>query len=153
MPTASVLIDSNLLVLLLVGRVGPEIILRHRRLAGYEPSDFTALEELIGEYERVLVTPNTLTEASNLLALHGQPERQDLLNELGTLIADAEEIFVTSATAAARPDFGRFGLTDAVLLEAASANSPVLTVDQPLFAAALAKQAGAALYFVKQSAM
>ena len=33
---------------------------------------------MVSEFERVVVTPNTLTEASNLLGQRGEPEHVDL---------------------------------------------------------------------------
>ena len=136
MPPTGYFIDSNLLVLLAVGAVDPNIIAKHKRLQAYSIEDFELLTSLVAPTQRLLVTPNTLTEASNLLAQHGEPERSHLLEGLRVLIEESEEIVVASTEAAWNTDFLRLGLTDAALLEVVSASTPLLTVDLDLYLAA-----------------
>ena len=59
--------DANLLVLFIVGSVGRELIAKHRRLQEYTAEDYDMLIDFIEAVDHVFVTPNTLTEASNLL--------------------------------------------------------------------------------------
>lgn len=140
-------IDANLLVLLLVGRASTDIIPRHRRLTGYTAADYDALDALLGRVNRIFVTPNTLTEASNLLRQHGEPERSRLMHGLAYLIEESEEIIIASRTASGNPHFAGLGLTDAVLLEAISAQTPLITADLALYLAALAQDENAAFNF------
>lgn len=70
MPILGYFIDANLLVLLVVGRVGSDLISKHRRLRAYTSEDYDVLNDLIGQVERMYVTPNTLMEASNLWGQH-----------------------------------------------------------------------------------
>lgn len=140
-------IDANLLVLLLVGRVSTDIIPRHRRLTGYTAADYDALASLSGRADRIFVTPNTLTEASNLLRQHGEPERSHLMRGLAYLIEESEEIIIASRTASGNPHFAGLGLTDAVLLESVSAQTPLITADLALYLAALAQDENAAFNF------
>ena len=79
-------IDSNLLVLLVVGSVGLDLIAKHRRLRDYSRDDFETLVDLLSHVDHLYVTPNTLTEASNLLAQHGEPERSLFLEHLRAII-------------------------------------------------------------------
>ena len=83
------------------------------------------------ERVRVFVTPNTLTEASNLLQPH-----ERFAARLRTLIERSTEEVVGSAAAARNRDFPRLGLTDASLLEVVSPRRPLITVDLELFRAA-----------------
>ncbi len=140
-------VDANLLVLLIVGSVDVSIIARHRRLADYTPTDYFNLIALLGRVNRIFVTPNTLTEASNLLRQHREPERSHLMVRLNVLIYDSDEVVVLSARAAANPHFGQLGLTDAALLESINAQTPLLTVDGDLYVAALEKGESAAVDF------
>ena len=67
-------IDANLLVLLVVGSAGRDYISKHRRLRRFSKEDYDLLLRLIRKAKgtrRVFVTPNTLTETSNLLGQHG----------------------------------------------------------------------------------
>lgn len=147
MPPSRVFVDANLLVLLVVGKSGRDRIGKHRRTKSFRKEDYDRLEGLVRAADRVLVTPNTLTEASNLLSQHGEPERSRLLEGLRRLIETNEEVVVASATAARNREFERLGLTDAVLLESVSAKTPLLTVDLALYRAAEEKEAGAAYNF------
>ena len=137
-PLRGVFVDANLLVLLVAGALDPAIIPRHKRLRTFGPEDFERLRELVGNYQQVLVTPNTLTEASNLLAQHREPERSLLLTTLRSLIHESREVVVTSAHAADHPSFPRLGLTDAGLLGLVSQDTPLVTVDLDLYLAATA---------------
>ena len=142
-----VYIDANLLVLLAVGAKGKDQLAKHRRLRTFEIADYERLVRLINETDRVLVTPNILTEASNLLAQHAEPERSHIFDTLRTLIREAEETVVTSRVAADNSAFNRLGLTDAALLEVVSKANPLITVDLDLYLAASAKESEAAFNF------
>ena len=96
---------------------------------------------------KILVTPNTLTEASNLLAQHGEPQRSRFLEALRILIEENEEIVVASKTASQNSEFTRLGLTDAGLLEVISESSPLITVDFALYLAATKRESGSAYNF------
>ena len=149
MPPRGLFIDANLFVLLVVGATGRELISKHRRLRRFEAEDYERLLGLIRQVDRVFVTPNTLTEASNLLAQHGDPERSQFFRVLRNLIEKSEEVVVASAIASRNSLFGRLGLTDAALLEVVSAETPLVTVDLELYLAALAKGQEVAFNFTR----
>ena len=50
-----------------MGSVSVDAISRHRRLREFTQDDYGILIDFIAQVDRVLVTPNTLTEPSNLL--------------------------------------------------------------------------------------
>ena len=134
-------IDANLLVLLVVGSVGQDLIAKHGRLEEYTAEDYKLLLYLLSQTRQpqIYVTPNTLTETSNLLAQHGEPERSRFLERLRRIIQVSQEIVVKSVEASGNSNFERLGLTDAALLEAISIEIPLVTVDWRLFNAALNK--------------
>lgn len=136
---AGYFIDANLLVLLVVGSVGRSLIAKHRRLQGYSPEDYETLVDLLSHVDGLYVTPNTLTETSNLLAQHGEPERSLFLEHLRAIIQESREVVIRSAEAADSDEFVDLGLTDAALLEAISTEVPLVTVDTDLYLAALGK--------------
>ena len=147
MPPSGYFIDANILLLLVVGRVSRELISRHRRLEGFSAEDYDILLDLLRRVRQVFVTPNTLTETSNLLGQHREPERSRFFQGLRSIILDSEEVVVASAIASANRTFPRLGLTDAVLLEAVSADTPLLTVDYNLYKATLEAGADFAVNF------
>ncbi len=121
-------LDANLLVLLVVGATDTSLIARHRRLQAFDALDYERLVDLLVNYQQVLVTPNTLTETSNLLSQHGEPQRSRFFDTFRSLIEINKEIVVTS-------------------LEALTPETPVLTVDLNLYLAALSKSPTAAFNF------
>ena len=147
MARVGLFIDANLLVLLVVGSAGRDLIAKHRRLKAYTTEDYDILVDRLGRVDQVYVTPNTLTETSNLLAQHADPERTRFFDKLRILIQESEEIVVASAQASSNSAFGRLGLTDAALLEIVTAEAPLLTVDLDLYLAALAKGEDVAVNF------
>lgn len=147
MPPSGYFVDANLLVLLVAGSVDRRIIARHRRLREFTEEDYEALMEFVGQANAVFVTPNTLTEASNLLAQHENPERMRLLAGLRVLIEESEEVVVRSARASASEDYLRLGLTDAALLDAVTTDTPVVTADIELYRAAARKNPEAGVSF------
>ena len=153
MALKGIFIDANLLVLLVVGATDQALISKHRRLRRFMVEDYERLIELIRQAGQVFLTPNTLTEASNLLAQHPNPERSRFFAVLRRIIGKNEEIVVASKTAARNNAFVRLGLTDAVLLEVISAETPLVTVDLDLFVAAFAKGEVAALNFTHLQAL
>ncbi len=136
-------IDANLLVLLVVGSVDRKLVGVRRRTRTFTPENYDRLLVEIGDLP-VFVTPNTLTEASNLLK---DSEDTRFLDQLRRLIEICKEIVVDSSTAAQNSDFTRLGLTDTALLEVVSAERPVITVDLGLYLAALSKGEEAAVNF------
>lgn len=143
-------IDTQLLVLLVVGETDKALISKHRRTKAYRVEDYELLVRLINETDQqVFVTPNTLTEASNLLAQDGseEPDRSRIYGALQALIETTEEEIVESKVATRNSNFKRLGLTDAVLLEVVSAFNPLITTDLDLYLAASEKGAGAAYNF------
>ena len=140
-------IDANLLVLLVVGSVDPGLIAKHRRLRSFAAEDYDVLLDLITRVNRVYVTPNTLTETSNLVAQHGEPQRSVFLDKLRVIIHESKEVAVASTDASSNNMFHRLGLTDAALLEVITAETPLITVDLDLYLAALEKEEDAAVNF------
>lgn len=150
MPAAEAFIDSNLLVLLAVGSVDRNQVGRHRRARSFAPEDYDRLMVIVAALERVLVTPNTLTEASNLLESGSDPR---FLTALRLIVEKSEEIVVASADATRNDAFLRLGLADVVLLEAISKTRPLLTTDLDLYLAAAGREAGAAFNFTYYQAL
>lgn len=139
MSACPILLDTNLMVLFVVGTTSRQYIPRHKRLAAFTVDDFDTLVSVISRAPSVLVTPNTLTETSNLAAHIAEPARSEVFRVLRAVISKVQETYVPSTVAAKREEFIRLGLTDAVLMEASSQEAAVLTTDLNLYLAAIAK--------------
>jgi hypothetical protein len=98
------------------------------------------LLETLREFDQLAVTPNVLTETSNLLGYSREPIRSELFATFRNLIAQWDETLVSSPKAADRPEFIRLGLADASLLECCEVPATLLTSDLQLYLAASAKE-------------
>lgn len=146
-PPRAAFIDANLLVLLAVGGVDPKLIAKHKRLNEFSPDDYARLTDMLQRIHRVCVMPNVLTEASNLIGQHGEPQRSHFLAELRWIIESSCEIVVKSVDAARNPSYERLGLTDSALMEAVSEQVPLITVDLRLYLSIVMNREGAAYNF------
>ncbi len=106
---AGLFIDANLLVLLVVGSVDRGLIEKYRRLREYSEEDYDLPLGLLGRFQQVFVTPNTLTETSDLLGQHAEPERSLLFKGLRFIIQRSREVVVASKDAASNREFERLG--------------------------------------------
>jgi hypothetical protein len=135
----AVLIDTQLLVLLIVGLTNPAFIRRHKRVAPYNERHFSLLKGMLAQASKLVCTAHVLTETSNLLRQIADPMRSQIMATFKGFIEAAEEQNVRGALAAAQPFFVRLGLTDAAILSLDPTEVQVLTVDHDLHIASLEK--------------
>ncbi len=64
---SSLLIDTNLLVLLVVGVVDRKLISTHKRTKTFTESDFDLLVSVLKRFNEIWITSHCLAETSNLL--------------------------------------------------------------------------------------
>jgi hypothetical protein len=137
MPASAVVLDANLLVLLVVGVASGSYIAKHKRLRAYTENDYTLLTELLSTAPNIIVTPNVVTETSNLAAHIAEPARSHIHRVLRTLLKTTEERYVESKLAAEHVAFIRLGITDAAILDVLSDGHTLLTADLDLYLEAL----------------
>ena len=127
-----------LLVLLVVGTASPAFINVHKKLTGYTESDYTALVNILSYADAIFITPNTLTETSNLSDYIREPARSTIRTVLKNIINTNHDDYIPSIDATRNNYFKRLGLTDSVsLIHAANTHSTILTADLSLYLAAL----------------
>lgn len=126
---AGLLIDTNLLLLYLVGLLDRTQITTFGRTDKYVPEDFDTLVAIAGRFQRVITTPHVLAEVSNLGGQLGGRRREEFFNVLATAISTLEEQYVISSDA--MRGYHRLGVTDAGIIHIATTYL-VLTDDFPL---------------------
>lgn len=134
--TRPIIIDSSLLVLLVVGAAGKELIAGHKRLRHFSTSDFDLLPSILRRYSPVIATPNVWTETSNLARQISEPARTKVGGVMRGIMNRAQEAYIASAEAGAAEEFLRLGLADCALLEVKPTLAPILTADLDLYLAA-----------------
>jgi len=129
-----VLVDANLLLLFFVGLFDRTQIQRFKRTRqNYTPEDHDVLVRLLRFFDdKLLTTPNILTEVSNLSGQFGEPIRSNYFKAFSRGISLLQEHYVESSRSAEAEHFVLMGLTDTAILSLASAGHLVLTDDFPL---------------------
>jgi hypothetical protein len=128
-----VLVDTNILLLYVVGSFDREIIPEFKHTNNYTVEDFDAAVLVIESFDTRATTPNVLTEVSNLtghLSDHLKGSCFDFFAQGITLL---NEHYLLSGEISANPEFRRFGLTDAGIVRLAKNKYLVLTDDLPLY--------------------
>lgn len=126
-----VLVDSNLLVLLLVGRVNERRILDFKRTQNFTIEDFHLLQRLIAWFGKLFATPHVLSQTSDLADVGGK-ELHNIRKLFKSIVERIEESYDSSITLVADPVFERLGLADAAIAKVCSRGILVLTADVTL---------------------
>jgi predicted nucleic acid-binding protein len=132
-------IDANALVVYIVGAAGREHVISHKRTWNYGELGFRIIREAVNQHASLVVTPHSLTEASNLIGgdIQDRWVRQHR-QSFTALIKHAIEVFDDARSLSLDNDWLRLGVSDtAQLFATASRNATLLTADQALHAAAL----------------
>lgn len=125
------LLDTNLLVLLVIGLTDPTQIERFKRTRAYTRADYELLRDFVNGYRALVTTPNVLTETSNLAGQLAEPLRGRALAVLAGFINGVEERFYASRVLAEERLYLQLGLTDTAVKHAAAERVSILTDDLP----------------------
>lgn len=134
----TLLLDSNLAVLLVVGLADRRLIASHRALKSFDDHDFNALRMLVEASDRLVWCPHVFTETSNLARQIGGPAKRLVTMVLGDMIASSDERQMASSEDVTQEGFLRLGLTDAILVSLTQQGAQLLTTDLDLHLSVLA---------------
>jgi len=129
----SVLLDTNLLLLLIVGVYNKELISEHKRTKNFVVEDFDLLVESINGYEILWVTSHCLAEVSNLLRQTNERQAEDLMACFSNLVAKAKESHIPKEVIFKNGVSVRLGVADTGLIIKSKRVSCVFTVDFDLY--------------------
>lgn len=129
-----VLIDTNLLLLYLVGLFSEEAISQSKRLSSYNINDYRLLKSFLDGLPKILITTNIATEISNLIDFKGDSlKRFYAIFDIFLQLPQVEKIHLESKLISSRNDFSIYGLTDAGINSLAK-KYLILTDDSRLYA-------------------
>jgi hypothetical protein len=128
--TKGILIDSNLLVLLLVGLYRPDRIQTHKRTDKYTVADFVIVKQFAEAFARRITTPHLLTEVNSLSRQLPNKEHDALALISAHLFTAQLEIYVPSAEAVRHSRFPMLGLTDCTTIIAAQQEDVLVLTDE-----------------------
>lgn len=127
-----ILIDTNILLLYFVGTTNRGRISRFNRTQQFVPEDYDLLLQILNYFQKVVTTPNILTEVNSLANQLGEPERSQCFTYFAYSISAWEEFYIQSRESATSVQFVKFGLTDCGILNLARNQYLVLTDDLKL---------------------
>lgn len=132
------IIDSNTLVVLIVGLIDPRLFKNHKRTSIYDEEDFLELLSIIGNLDRIVILSNVWAEVDNLLNDFSGNYKYQYITNISNLIKLTTEKYIPSITVIDKDEFYELGLTDSLLLEEAKGCQLLITSDSKLSDYALA---------------
>jgi hypothetical protein len=127
---SGVVIDTNLLLLWIIGHLDRAEISRFKRTRIFSPEDFDTLHGVLSSFRRLIVTPHVLAETSNLLGNErGSATHEVLTSQVGALVEVHKPV---TQLCEERFVFVTFGVADTALLLLAKEGLLVLTEDAKL---------------------
>jgi rRNA-processing protein FCF1 len=131
-----VLVDTNMLLVYLVGLLEPVLVERVNPNRAYSLRDFERVATVLSQFKTLIVTPAILAEVTNLAAsrlldFHNGQFLRMLASALPT--SRYTERLVKLDSVCARKGFALFGFTDATVEEVGASGVPVFTDDSKLY--------------------
>lgn len=126
------LIDSNSLLVLILGLMNPSLINKHKKTSIYSEEDFDYLIEVIGNIDSLVVLPNIWTEVDNLLNNFNKNYKDLYIQIIIETIKTTTEKYLQSSNVEENYAFYDLGLTDTLILEHAKNCELLITSDSTL---------------------
>jgi len=128
-----ILIDTNLLLLYLIGMFDENYINRFKRTKKYSIDDFKIVKNIINYFRKIIVTPQILAEISNLSKDIKDPFLSKYFSKLIDIIKDSEELYINKNDLLKPLLLPKYGFTDVSIIESADVhNHLIFTDDFPL---------------------
>lgn len=146
------LIDTNLLLVMIIGRIGKgQYIKKSKRLSAFCVEDYDLLWKIVGNYTEVLITPYIAAEVSNLIDLDGDAriEAFEVAREIFSFFTQAETLIANDC----KGDFFlKFGLTDNSIIML-SEDVDILTNDHRMLTPLYAKSPERIIPYISYKAL
>ena len=126
---AGILVDTTILLLYFIGAYDQDLIPKFKRTRQFTVEDHAILIRLLDLFDKIVTTPNILTEVSNLSGQLGEPKKSEYFKKFSSGISLLEEEYVASKDVADMQEFVRFGLTDTGIVYLTRGKYLVLTDD------------------------
>ncbi len=127
-----IVIDTNSLIILILGLIDSKLIDTHKRTSIYDKADYETLLRVIEDFKKVKLLPNILTEADNLLNDLPKNLKEQYLSKIKDLMSMVKEEYIQSLEAPKDYAFRDLGLTDTLALKLAESCELLITSDSKL---------------------
>jgi len=130
---SGILVDTNLLLVLLIGETRPELLTSFGRTSKYTPDDFHLLQEIVERIRVRWTSPAILTEVTNLVDKLKGKDRFRFLELLSFIMASSKEGHVPAADIAGTWQLCKYGYSDTTSLKLLPHDALLLTDDLDLY--------------------
>ena len=130
-----ILIDTNILIIILVGLIDPKLVPKTKEINIFEEKNYYELMAFIeNDLKNLLILPNIMTEVDNLLNKRFIGDyRWKYVIGFRKFLNETFEQYVNSITGAERYEFMKLGLTDSIILDVVLKNGgSLITGDSDL---------------------
>lgn len=135
-----ILIDTNALLVLILGLIDPKSISKNKRASIYEEQDFNNLLYIIEDFSRLVILPNIWTELDNLLNNLTGDNKYKYCQILKTLSREITEEYIATNIGINSDLFYELGLTDSLIIYYGKNCDFIITADSSLADLASANQ-------------
>lgn len=122
-------VDTNLLLVYLVGICSEAWVRRFKCTAAYDIESFRGLVRFFSLFSRLVVTPHILAEVSNLGAKLGGGQKEQFFNTLRRFVGQVTERFEPARALVANPHFPTIGVADSSIVALGAEGFLVVTDD------------------------
>lgn len=135
-----ILIDTNALLVLILGLIEPKSISKNKRASIYEEEDFNNLPYMIGDFSNLVIFPNIWTELDNLLNNITGDNKYRYCEILKQLSKKITEKYIETSISINSDLFYQLGLTDSLIIYHGKNCDFIITGDSTLSDLARANQ-------------
>jgi len=112
----SVVIDTNVFILLIIGMINPKKIPDNKRTSIYNETHYNKLVDILAKYDKVYTSPNIVTEIDNLLNKTSGEDRYKYFKIIQEIINKSTEKYLASSEVVKNWYFQNVGITDSIVL-------------------------------------
>ena len=125
-----VLLDSNVLVVYVVGRADRRLVRRLAATKDFDGKDAAFLSAIVASVGGLVATPHVLAEVNGLLNVGGLGQlRYGVLGAFAEVLREVDEVYQPGAETPNDPAFRHLGLTDTAVLALAAKGPLVVSKD------------------------
>ena len=127
-----VIIDTNIFILFLAGQINENRIKNYTRNSLYTKEDYYFLLDLLSNYDRIITSPNILTEVDNILNRITGEDKYKYLILVKTIYKQTIEKYIKTETISQNWYFDTLGITDSSILMMAKESELLISGDSSL---------------------
>jgi predicted nucleic acid-binding protein len=127
-----VIIDTNIFILFLAGQINENRIKNYTRNSLYTKEDYYFLLNILSHYDRIITSPNILTEVDNILNRITGEDKYKYLILVKTIYKQTMEKYIKTEIISQNMFFDTLGITDSAILMMAKESDLLISGDSSL---------------------